>query len=491
MRTTTRRYFLQQGALVGGALALGSRAFGATSANEQVNLGVIGLGWRGGQLIDAFGRVPGVKIAAICDPDSSLVDEWSAKVPDAQTFSDLRGLLDLAEIDAVAIATCNHWHCLAALWAMEAGKHVYVEKPLCNAHWEGVQVVNATDRYKKICQIGTQQRSAPFLGELKQLLHEEKLLGPIEWVRVNRFGVRASIGKREAPLAPPATLDYNLWLGPAEDQPIYREKWHYDWHWDWNTGAGEMGNWGVHILDDVRNNVFQDSVAFPQRAIAAGGRFGWHDAGNTPNVHFALLDTGTIPVVIALTNLPDKPGSESAPKCPGPGSGYIAYCEGGRLEGQRGKAQFFDSEGKLIKEFSGNDGMGAHQVNFIEAIRNNSPDSLNGPVNEGHHSTAWCTLANYAYRAAQETATSDSTDPSVLVEQLGADARLSAAAATILEQLSQVAANNQQGIDALELTLGPVLTFDSASEQFTGEHAEVANQYLRTLGRGEFVVKEV
>ncbi len=491
MPPTTRRHFLQQGALAGGALALGSRTFAATSANEQVNLGIIGLGWRGGQLIEAFSQVPGVEIAAICDPDSALVDQWSSRVPDAQTFSDLRSSLDLAELDAVAIATCNHWHCLAALWAMEAGKHVYVEKPLCNAHWEGVQVVKAADKYQKICQIGTQQRSAPMQAEIKQILHEDKLLGAIEWVRVNRYGVRASIGKRDTPLTPPATLDYNVWLGPAADQPIYRDKWHYDWHWDWNTGAGEMGNWGVHLIDDVRNNVFRDAIAFPQRVVAAGGRFGWHDAGNTPNVHFALLDTGTIPVVIALSNLPEKSGSESAPTCPGPGSGYIVYCEGGRLEGQRGKAQAFDAAGKLIKDIKSADGMILHQKNFIEAIRKHSPGTLNAPVKEGHHSTAWCNLANYAFRAAQESAESSPTNPTIAIGQLGAGAGLTASAATILEQLNRVVANNEEGAVSTELTLGPVLTFDGEQERFTGNHADVANQYLRTLGRGEFMVKEV
>lgn len=292
MRSTTRRYFLQQGALVGGTLALGSRAFGAVGANEQVNLGIIGLGGRGGELVKVFKKVPGVKIAAICDPDSALVDAASQQVPNAEKFSDLRKLLDLAELDAVAIATCNHWHCLAALWAMESGKHVYVEKPLCNAHWEGVQVVNAADRYQKICQIGTQQRSAPMQAELKRILHEEKALGDIEWVRANRFGVRASIGKRDAPLAPPETLDANLWFGPSPEVPISRDKWHYDWHWDWNTGAGEMGNWGVHIIDDVRNVVFQDEVAFPRRVVTAGGRFGWHDAGGHAERAFRPLGHG-------------------------------------------------------------------------------------------------------------------------------------------------------------------------------------------------------
>ncbi len=490
MPITTRRHFLKQGALVGGALALGPQAIGAVGANERVNLGVIGLGWRGGQLIEAFGKVPGVKIAAICDPDSALIDQWSAKVPDAQTFSDLRSLLDLAEIDAVVIATCNHWHCLAAMWALEAGKHVYVEKPLCNAHWEGVQVVKAADRYQKICQIGTQQRSAPMQPEIQRILHDEKTLGPIEWVRVNRYGVRGSIGKRDTPLAPPATLDYNLWLGPAEDQPIYRDKWHYDWHWDWNTGAGEMGNWGVHLLDDVRNNVFRDSIAFPQRVVAAGGRFGWHDAGNTPNVHFALLDTGTIPVVIALTNLPEKLGGEAPPKCPGPGNGYIVYCEGGRLEGQRGQAEVFDADGKLIKKLGGADGMHLHQANFIEAVRDQSPGMLKAPVEVGHHSTAWCNMANYAYRAAQVSAGSGPTHPAQSFGQMGAGAGLTTSATKILNELAEVASANEAQ-STIELNLGPVLTFDGEQERFTGANAELANQFLQTMGRGEFAVKEV
>jgi predicted dehydrogenase len=374
---------------------------------------------------------------------------------------------------------------------MEAGKHVYVEKPLCNAHWEGVQVVKAADKHQKICQIGTQQRSAPMQAEIKRVLHDEKALGSIEWVRVNRYGVRASIGKRDTPLTPPATLDYDLWLGPAKDQPIYRDKLHYDWHWDWNTGCGEMGNWGVHLVDDVRNNVFSDSIAFPQRVVAAGGRFGWHDAGNTPNVHFAILDTGSIPVVIALTNLPEKMGSNSSPKCPGSGSGYVAFCEGGRLEGQRGKAQVFDAAGKLIRSINGTDGMVVHQKNFIDAVRKHSPGSLNAPVKEGHYSTAWCNMANYAYRAAQGSAASTQLNPTVEIGRMVSSAGLTASAAKILEQLSQVAANNETEAAVEGLTLGPVLTFDSKSEQFTGAHADVANQYLRTSGRGEFVVKEV
>jgi predicted dehydrogenase len=483
MSGSTRRTFLQQSALAGGLLALGPRAF-AQSANEQVNVGIIGLGWRGGQLLDAFSPLAGVNIAGICDPDRALVAQWSVKHPKARTYSDLRELLDSPDIDAVAIATCNHWHCLAAIWAMQAGKHVYVEKPLCNAHWEGVQAVKAAAKYGKVCQVGTQQRSAPMQAEIKELLHNEKVLGPIEWVRVNRFGLRESVGKRDTPLEPPKTVDYNLWLGPADDEPIYRNKFHYDWHWDWNTGAGEMGNWGVHLIDDVRNNVFRDEVPYPKRAAAAGGRFAWHDAGNTPNIHFAILDTGSIPVVIGLTNIAASADHKQPPLCPGPGSGYIAYCEGGRLEGQRANAKLFDAEGKLIKEINGTEGMGVHQQNFIEAIRNNAPDSLNAHVKVGHESSAWCNFANYAYRVAQGSNGSgpngDALDKGIEQESAG-----------ILEELKKLVAVHEGAEVADSLHLGPTITFDAKAEKFVGNHADAANQLLRRKGRKEFVVPEV
>ncbi len=488
MSRSTRRYFLQQTALAGGLLALTPRSF-AASANEQVNMGIIGLGWRGGDLLKAFSELPGVTIAGICDPDSALVDQRSQEHPQAKTYTDLRALLDSPDIDAVAVATCNHWHCLAAIWAMQAGKHVYVEKPLCNALWEGQQVVKAATKYDKICQVGTQQRSAPMQAEIKSILHDDKLIGPIDWVRVNRFGLRASVGKRETPLEPPKTVDYNLWVGPAEDQPLYRDKFHYDWHWDWNTGAGEMGNWGVHIVDDVRNNIFRDEIAFPQRVVAAGGRFAWHDAANTPNIHFAILDTGTIPVVIGLSNIAADADHKVQPSCPGPGSGYIAYCEGGRLEGQRGNAKFFDTDGKVIKEIRGSEGMGVHQQNFIDAIRNNSPGSLNAPVEVGHHSSAWCNFANYAYRVGEKVAhdSADNRPDKVNGFQVGVDLP----ANKMLEELNKLVAVHEPSFANRGLRVGPLLEFDSTSEIFTGEHADAANKLLRTPGRDKFVVPEV
>lgn len=491
MALSTRRFFLQQGALAGGMLALAPRTWAAASASQQVNIGVIGLGWRGGDLLKAFGGLPGVTIAGICDPDSDLVDQRAKEYPQAKKFSDLRAMLDDADIDAVAVATCNHWHCLAAIWAMQAGKHVYVEKPLCNANWEGVQTVNAAKTYNKICQVGTQQRSAPMQAEIKQLLHEDKALGDIHWVRVNRFGLRPSIGKRSTPLEVPKTVDYDLWLGPAEDQPLFRDKFHYDWHWDWNTGAGEMGNWGVHIVDDVRNNVLRDEIAFPQRVTATGGRFAWHDAGNTPNVHFAILETGTIPVVIALTNIAADKDNKKPPRCKGPGSGYIVHCEGGRLEGQRSNAKLFDNNGKMIKEIKGTEGMVVHQQNFIDAIRNGTPAKLNAPVKIGHESSAWCNMANYAYRTGQVISKFDFEGPKLEDQLIDVGTLSAATSAIILGELTKLIEVHDGAEAVKNLRMGPALSFDSQTEQFTGEHASVANQFLRRAGRDKFVVPEV
>ena len=191
---------------------------------------------------------------------------------------------------------------------MQAGKDVYVEKPLSHRQWEGRQVVNAARKYKKVVQLGTQHRSdLPLQDPAKDLLHNKKALGKILYVQANRLGVREPIGKRSAPLIISKDIDYNLWLGPAADQPIYRDKLHYDWHWDFNTGNGEMGNWGVHIIDDVRNVAYQDSVILPKRILAVGGRAVWGDAGNTPNVHFVCFDTGTYPTIMALSNMTQAP----------------------------------------------------------------------------------------------------------------------------------------------------------------------------------------
>jgi predicted dehydrogenase len=478
MSNLTRRNFVLSTAAAGAALAT-ARPVSAALANDEIHLGMIGCGGRAGEHMGVFGKMPGVKIVGVCDPDAKRADDAKKKFPDATSYSDLRELLDDKSINAVVIAACNHWHCLAAIWAMQAGKDVYVEKPLSHSQWEGEQTVAAARKYKRVCQVGTQQRSDPMQAEIKQFLHQEKGLGKLLTARVNRYGVRGPIGKRDKPLEIDPQVAYDLWLGPAQNKPIYREKLQYDWHWDWNTGSGEMGNWGVHVLDDLRNNVFQDEVTLPKRIFGGGGRVAWDDAGETPNVHFVYFDTGSIPVVIGLSNLPESRGAKKSPKHPGPDSGYVVYCEGGRFEGQRGRAAAFDKEGNQIRKFTGNSGGKLHQENFIACVREGNSEKLNTDVLVGHHSTGWCNLANIAY----QTGSAYSDDAA---KQIGDEIWLG-----LLDEMREHLKGYGLELSSPQIKLSPVLEIDIKSERFVGPHAEAANKLLKREYRAPFVVPTI
>lgn len=478
MNTLNRRNFVLSTAAAGAALAT-ARPAAAALANDEIHLGMIGCGGRAGEHMNVFGKMAGVKIVGLCDPDQKRMADAKKRFPEADTYTDLRQMLDNKSINAVVIAACNHWHCLAAIWAMQAGKDVYVEKPLSHSQWEGEQTVAAARKYKRVCQVGTQQRSDPMQADIKKFLHQDKALGKILTARVNRYGYRPPIGKNAKPLQIDPSVAYDLWLGPAQDLPIYRDKLQYDWHWVWNTGSGEMGNWGVHVLDDVRNNVFLDKVSVPQRVFGGGGRVAMNDAGETPNVHFVYFDTGSIPVVIGLSNLPANPNTKKSPAHPGPDSGYVVYCEGGRFEGQRGRAVAYDKNGKEIRKFSGNSGGKMHQENFIACVREGSPEKLNADVQIGHHSTGWCNLANIAY----QTGSSFSLDAA---KQLKQDVWLE-----LLDEMQAHLRANGSDISSTEIKLSPMLEIDVKSERFVGDTAGAANKLLKREYRAPFVVPTI
>ena len=198
-----RRSFLL-GAAAMGLAAPASGKSASVSANEEVRVAILGAGWRGGQLAETFSKAKGCRLVAFADPDEALSKEFGNKYS-AKAHTDLRKVLDDPNVDAVVISTCNHWHCLATLWALDAGKDVYVEKPLSHTQWEGRQVVNAAAKSDRIVAFGTQQRSDPLQAAAKKFLHEEKALGEIKYVQANRLGTRASVGKRATPLELPST----------------------------------------------------------------------------------------------------------------------------------------------------------------------------------------------------------------------------------------------------------------------------------------------
>ncbi len=447
--------------------------------NEKVNVGFIGCGGRSKELLPSFKALSDVRIAALCDVDEQRLNETAGMYPGAKKYGDLRKLLDDRDIDAVAIATCNHWHALAAILTMQAGKDVYVEKPLSHNHWEGQQVVNAARKLDRIVQLGTQQRSDPMQAQIKEFLHDKQELGKIKYVEVCRFGPREPIGKRSTPLEPPKTVNYNLWLGPAHDEPIYRDKFHYDWHWDWNTGNGELGNWGVHVFDDAVNVVLRDQCPFPKRMAAAGGRVVWDDAGETPNVCFAYYDTGSIPLLFGLSNLTDGPNSKGL-KVDDVGTGYVVQCEGGYYEGGRGSGSARDPNGKVIRKLKGDAGAG-HQRNFVDAVVAHDRRMLNAEIQIGHQSTAYCNLADVAQRAGTEYDHEKAMAARKNYEPWG----------NLVELIENHLKKNSVDPKHSKFQLGPVLEFDAEKQKFVGENAQKANAFLKREYRQGFEVRAI
>ena len=286
----SRREFLGTGvkgalslAAVTGGLGVGSprRVLGA---NDRVRVGVCGLNNRGWEHVRSYARTPNVEIAALCEVDENV---WKKRLAEMEKlnipkpalyYPDVRKLLDDKSIDAVSIATPNHWHCLIGIWACQAGKDVYVEKPCSHNWWEGRQLVRAGQKYNRIVQHGTQSRSSPSALEAIQKIREG-LIGDVYMARGLCFKWRDTIG--HAPESPvPDGVHYDLWIGPAPSLPFTKNRFHYNWHWQWDYGNGDLGNQGVHQLDVARWGL---GVKFPNKISAIGGHFMFDDDQQTPN----------------------------------------------------------------------------------------------------------------------------------------------------------------------------------------------------------------
>jgi predicted dehydrogenase len=437
-------------------------------ANEQVNIGVIGIGGKGGAHCGAFNSGAS-KVIAVSDPDTGRMRQGR----DAVKHRDLRKLLEMKDVDAVVIATPNHWHSLAAILAMQAGKHVYVEKPVSHNIWEGRKMVEAARKYKRVCQAGTQQRSCPAPQGAARDIKEGKY-GKVLWAHCSKLGARKPIGKITEPVKPPSEVDYNLWAGPAPMTPIMRKGFHYDWHWQFSWGDGEMGNWGVHYVDDLRHILGWDDV--PTSVIAAGNRF-WDDNGNTPNMHFALMEHKGVKVVIDIRNMNGVKGGTRGAVYLGTRGGNHIMCEKGYIKISRGGGSGYDLDGNRIVQYKGNAGSG-HIGNFLAAVRADDNSSLNAEIEVGHQSTAMCHLANISWRVGQNAS---------LEEMHEAFGKHEDAADTLTSMLAQLE-HNKVDLKKMPFIMGPKLTYDNQAEEFTGAHADEANKLVRMESRKEFTV---
>ncbi len=476
MRNISRRAFLGSAVAAGAAAALPTGK--VLGANSDIRLGFIGLGSRGSSLADSFSKMDGVRVVALAEPDREHLEAVKEKHPDAQAFTDLRELLEQPDIDAVVIAACVHWNAVAAVWAIEAGKHVFVEKPYSHNVWESRQVVEAARRHDRIVQVGTQHRSQQFQDELRAFLHSGEL-GQMRSVRAVTFQLnnRGPIGLRAEPMAPPPHVDYDLWLGGAQDLPIYRDRFQYDWHWVWNTGGGDVINWGAHTLDDVCNVVLRDPGEHPSACMAAGGRVLFNDAGETPNAFVCLYETSLVPMSYEVFHIPVSSDQEEPGALLGTRNGFVVEFEGGFYSGGRGGGAAFDNDRNEVARFSGG---GDHFGNFITALREGRREILNAPVDTIHFSNSLGHLGNAALRAGGPYERQKAEEV----------ARSHPSWARALAHFHQrLEANGVDPEADPNLRLSPLLGFDSASEQFAGPNAtDTAQALLRREYRAPYVL---
>jgi predicted dehydrogenase len=406
MSAITRRVFLGSAAAAAATTTLGCRASAGTAAaspNEVLRVAVVGLRGRGNDHVRNYAKLAGVEIAALCDVDRNVLEAARARAieagaADPMTIVDYRELLERDDIDAVSIATPNHWHALQAVWACQAGKDVYLEKPVSHNVWEGRQIVHAAAKYDRIVQTGTQIRSSPSIQEALAWLGEG-YIGEIELARGLCYKPRQSIGRVEGAQQVDAAIDYDLWCGPAPRKPLMRERLHYDWHWVFDTGNGDLGNQGIHQMDIARWALGEP--ALPPRTISVGGRFGYVDDGNTPNTQFVYHDYERAPLLFEVRGLPRDTKAQSGEwrkgmdDYLGASIGVIVHCEGGHLQiPSYTEATAYNAKGKKLESWKG----GAnHYANFVDAVRSRRAGELTASIEDGHLSSALCHLGNVSY----------------------------------------------------------------------------------------------
>jgi predicted dehydrogenase len=408
----TRRDFLKASARTTASVAaLGGitmltqpeRVFGA---NDRVRVAICGLHGRGKDHLAGFSRVSNVEVAAFCDVDENVLNKALARVSTKpQTYVDVRKLLEDKSIDAISIAVPNHWHSLMAIWACQAGKDVYVEKPCSHNFWEGHQLVAAAEKYNRIVQHGTQIRSAPAIQEAIKSVHSGAI-GDVYLARGICYKWRDTIGHK-SPEPVPAGVHYDLWTGPAPMKPFTRNRFHYNWHWIWDTGNGDIGNQGVHQMDVARWGL---GVKFPNRVSAVGGHFMFDDDQQTPNTltcafEYDLPDGKRkmleFEVRHWITNR--EAGIGAAGLVAGRGDsnaiGDIFYGSNGYLAtGDEDACAYKTWLGRDQQEGPQGHEAGDHYANFINCVRSRNKEDLNAPIEEGNISAALVHLANASYR---------------------------------------------------------------------------------------------
>lgn len=461
----SRRTVLKAAASAGIAASFtiaGTKASGKVlGANDTIRIGVAGINGRGRSHIDEFLKLEKVQVTYLIDPDSSLFEARSEAIKKKtgaapKCVQDIRKALEDKELDAVSVATTNHWHSLITIWACQAGKDVYVEKPCSHNVFEGRKCVEAAQKYHRIVSHGTQKRSGGTWQLAKEIAEGKR--GKLLVSRGTCFKRRASIGFKPEQ-QPPGTLDFDLWLGPAPRQPYHRNLVHYNWHWFWDTGNGDIGNQGVHEMDVARWLI--PGATLPRSVISVGGRFGYEDQGQTPNTQIAIFDFDGVLLLFEVRGLPTKGGV--------------------------GNNQVFDAKATWnppapavhpgVKSPIAPRGPGKGIFdNFIQCVRSRKAEELDAHILEGHYSAALCHLANISYRLGEET---------TFDRQVKAFAG-NTAATEAFAQMQEHLKENGVSLTDTKYRVGRFLKLDPVNEKFIDD--DEANKLLTREYRAPFVV---
>ena len=470
---------------VGAGLALATPFSRAQGANDDIRVAVVGVGGQGGGHMNYFSGCQGARLVAICDPDK---DHLESKAKDFEsrgggtlkTYSDVRELLDDKEVDAITSATPNHWHALVTIWACQAEKDVYIEKPASHNIWEGRKMVEAARKHDRIVQVGTQRRSSEaYIGAYNYI--NEGHIGAVKWVRgfcykARGLGTNGIVNGTNGPNPLPQTIDYNLWCGPADMEPLRRRELHYKWHWVWNTGNGDLGNQGVHEMDESRWALGDVKLTAP--AISIGGRFGVHDAGQTANSQIIYFDYKPAPLIFEVRGLPMAKNQRAMDAYRGTRIGVVVQCENGYFAAGEGGGWIYDNDGNRLEQFTGSGGN--HHQNFIDAVRNHKAEDLHADIEVGHYSAALCHMGNTSYRLGK------AASPEEIRSAVADYPELAASFESMLSNLQA----NEVDLTAEPITLGPALTMDPETERYTGQYSELANMFIKRNYREPFVVPE-
>jgi predicted dehydrogenase len=447
-RAPSRRSFLKNVSAAGTLLIAGTKASGDfRGANDTVRVAVAGINGRGQSHMDEFAKMKGVQVVWLVDPDTRLFPQKVKSIEASgkntpRTHQDIRKVLEDKDLDAVSIATPNHWHSLITIWACQAGKDVYVEKPLSHNVREGRVAVETARKHDRIVQHGTQARSSGYDKVVAAVASGK--LGKLLVSRALCYKTRNSIGFKE-PGPPPAEVDFDLWLGPARQQPFHRNLVHYNWHWFWDFGNGDIGNQGVHEMDKARWAI--PGATTPRSVISLGGRFGYKDQGQTPNTQIAIADYGDTQLIFEVRGL-------KTDKFMGQTVGNILHLEAGTIRGTTFFPKDGDKPAPLPEVETPKRPGGGNFGNFIAAVRSRKVADLNADVLEAHRSCIPIHLANASYRIGEEVPFNPKT------KAFGDNKDAYETLARMEEHLK----DNRVELEAGKYRLGKPLTFDPKTE---------------------------